>query len=123
MYDFPEDFDADVFVGTTLQMISFNFNTIHFQFEDPLLAHLYVDAFNSVRYKKPGGEFKRLTVQDRSSDLMELLELSVLACTIDPKDKDILSFEFDGQYALRFEAERNGYEEYSVRIGEREIYI
>ena len=54
---------------------------------------------------------------------MELLEQSVTACTIDEKERDILNFEFERQYALRFEAERNGYEEYSIRIGERTIYI
>jgi hypothetical protein len=125
MYDIPEDFDPSVFVGTTLQLISFSFNTIHFRFETPMLTHHLVSVFQAVSYRKPGGDFSGVKVRDRSSDLMELLELSVVACTIGDTEgvRDILNLEFDGQYALRFGGQRDGYEEYSVQIGDREIYV
>lgn len=37
MYKFPEDFDAAVFVGRTLEMVCVNANQVYFHFNDDLM--------------------------------------------------------------------------------------
>src|SRR6187200_144915 len=48
MKKIPEDFDANIFVGRTLEMICFNANQIYFHFDH----HLFITAETSFTFNK-----------------------------------------------------------------------
>jgi hypothetical protein len=117
MKKIPEDFDANIFVGRTLEMICFNANQIYFHFDH----HLFITAETSFTFNKQG-ETIEVAVPALQSGLMQLLEHHVSKVSLE--EQHILILVFDNEHELRFADNAPGlYESYRITIGDRTIII
>jgi hypothetical protein len=113
----PEDFDAGIFVGRTLEMICFNANQVYFHFD----SRICIQAETSFTFEKPPA-VAEITIPVMQSDLMHLLEHQILKASA--ADQHILTLEFDDGSRLRFSDTAPGkYESYHVFIGDRRIIV
>jgi hypothetical protein len=117
MNKFPEDFDAGIFVGRTLEMICFAAYQVNFHFG----SHISISAETSFTFEKPSA-IAQITIPVMQSDLMQLLEHEVSKASV--QDQHILTLMFEGGYLLRFSDTAPGvYESYHVYIGDKRIII
>ena len=91
MNKFPEDFDAGIFVGRTLEMICFAAYQVNFHFG----SHISISAETSFAFEKPSA-IAQITIPVMQSDLMQLLEHQVSKASV--QDQHILTLVFDGGY-------------------------
>lgn len=109
MFEFPPEFDVDVFVGSTLELISFNATQVHFYFDSGRISVCTYSPFK--RTTDAHVEVVRMPVLQ--SDLMVLIEHSVTEAATE--DGQFLILTFDNGQVLRFETV-GGYESYEVVV-------
>jgi hypothetical protein len=118
MYKFPEDFNINVFLGQTLEMICFNANQIYLHFCDEKSVCIECD----FEYFKSDYQIYAdlINIPVFTSDLMQLLECKITAVSIE--DEAILNFKFDNNQRLRLLPDKQ-YEGFKIKVKGREIII
>jgi hypothetical protein len=116
MYKFPQDFDAAIFVGPTLETVCINANQVYLHFNDAL----YLCAECSFWYETPDKIYSAVQVPLENCGILQLLEHHVRAARI--KNGDVLILTFEQGASLHFHPQP-GYEGYRVVISGREIFI
>jgi len=119
MYGLPDDFPAEVFVGTTLQEISFLEYQVRFFFGEALA--ITVEASFSHATDASGKGMTVHYVPVLSSGVMALTGHTVSAA-VGARD-GTLTLTFDNGNALAFYDSTPTYEAYSIKIGQRVIIV
>jgi hypothetical protein len=116
MYKFPEDFDAAVFVGRTLEMVCVNANQVYFHFNDDLM----ICAESAFWFERQDNSFSDVKIPLDQLEVLQLLERDVARAQI--KKGDVLTVTFDNGASLRFDP-TPGYESYRVVVLGKDIFI
>jgi len=118
MYGLPQDFDTSVFVGKSLQLVSFTANTIHLAFDDEVSITVESSFAHDLGQTGPPTVE---TVPVRESRLMQLVERTVVRA--EARDRGTLVLYFDnGQTFFCFD-DLPQYESYSITLGDRQIIV
>lgn len=117
MYGLPEDFDATVFLGHELVMVSFTTNTVNLVFDGDVA--ITIEA--SFRHHSPTGEASTEVPPVRSSTLMTLLGHRVVAAR---SSRDgTLTLQFDGAGSIDCLDDSKAFESYHLRFADREVVV
>ena len=118
MYGLPKDFDTSIFLGKTIQAISFSANTIDFMFDDALS----ITATGSFSHHIPGQNSDEVeSIPVKNSKLMQLTEKSVVSAKVEGRGNLVLQFN-DGQI-LRCIDDTPRYESYSITYHSKETFV
>ena len=121
MYGLPDDFDPTVFVGRTLQRLTFTVNTLEFSFD----GDVSIIAECEVQHEGQDDRGVRWTdssaVPIRQSRLMSLLENRIVSGAVERPGTLVL--EFATGHTLRCVDDSDQYESYQLRIGADEIIV
>jgi hypothetical protein len=118
MNGLPANFDASVFLGKDLILVSFTQNTAHFSFDDDR----GVTVESSFSYRPgPGAAESEQSVPVASSDVMRLLGRKVTRA--EPRADGSLRLEFEGGGAITFLDDSAEYESYHLHIGSEQIDV
>ena len=118
MYGFPKNFDPDVFIGLTLEMICFNFNQIYLHFDKQ--TSITIEA--TLTYQMADGkEPLEISPPVLSSNLMGLLEHKVISAT--SQSDGTLSLTFDNGHIVKCLDPEPNYESYKISLGTTTIIV
>ena len=118
MYGLPDDFDATIFVGCTLELISFTANTIHFAFDKQ--TSITVSGSYALKRGVHHG-IERGTAPASSSQLMVLIEKQILSGQADKEGT--LTLHFTDGFQLEIFDDSKDFESYSMTVGESTTYV
>lgn len=110
MYGIPKDFDGQFIKDSVLEMICFSSNQIYFHFSKDILITL---ESSYSYYEKGKAPDELITVPVKKSNLMELLEKSVVEvyCTT----AGILKLCFENNMILEFFDTTENFESYQIK--------
>ena len=118
MYGSPKDFDGQIFVGRTLEMLCVSANQIYLYFSGQL--SICVEASYSLQSKNLA-EARIVGVPTVEPDLFKLLERSVIAASA--QEGGTLVLEFDNDFVFKCYDPTDLYEAYEIRDGVRKIVV
>jgi hypothetical protein len=118
MYGLPRNFDASVFVGQELSLVSFSANTINLVFDDQHSITMessfaYTTSANTAEIEQ--------AIPGISSGVMGLLGKTVVRAESHENGLLVLSFEGGGVITCRDDSD--DYESYHICIGEKQIDV
>ena len=118
MHRLPPDFDASVFVGSTLETICFSANTVNLTFD----RDLQITILGTFMYRAgPNAEPVEAVVPVATSNLMSLAGKVVESA--EAHVDSALTIRFAGQHILTLANEPGPYESYTLQIKGREIFV
>jgi hypothetical protein len=118
MYDLPDDFDPEEFVGHELEQVSFTANTVHLAFD----GEASVTILGAFEVSAPGDSgVTRQAPPLMESNVMALLGRKVVSARM--AERRTVIFEFDGGGKLTCMDDMPAYEAYTIRIGSKEIVV
>lgn len=118
MYGLPADFDSRIFVGRTLEQVSFFINQITFHFDQKISVRL--EGEYSLQMEA-ASEPEIIEVPEFHPGLTKLLE-EVVKSASSSRD-GTLALRFSNGAALTFYDRSPGYERYEITIGDRHIIV
>ena len=116
MYGLPHGFDASVFVGRTLEHVTFTTNTVHFGFD----GNVAITLFSSFQHGWLGTVSEE-KVPVQSSGVMSMLGQVVRLA--EGRPDGTLKLQFEGGEALICRDDSGHYESYQLQLGDREIVV
>lgn len=117
MYAWPTDVDESLFAGRSVQAITFTENTLHVVFEPPCS----ITILSGLTFKMADGAAEVCTIPIRETRLPQTLGLRVKRATL--VDRRDLHLALENGSELWLDGASDGYECYSVRLGEREFIV
>ena len=120
MYELPDDFDPTVFVGRTLERLSFTLNTLDLAFDGDVSIRVLGEVWHCGGDDR-GQWYDGATLPVRVSRLMDLLGVAVIGGEIE--DRSTLVLRFANGQTVRCVEDGDHYESYHLSIGEREIIV
>ena len=118
MYGLPRDFDFSIFVGRSVELVSFTVNTVNLSFDEDLSITIGSSYEYQVDTRSPG-EKRAIPVQE--STLMQLLGKTIEAAEACGRGTLVLHFE-GGQIFKCFDDEPQ-YEAYTITNRGRETIV
>ena len=120
MYGLPKDFDGSMFIGRTVELVSFSANTIHISFDDHLSITITSSFEHRLGTEEPTQDcVQRVPVEE--SRLMQLAERSVES--VEANTDGTLTLHFNGGHLFRCFDDLPNYECYTITHGKKEIYV
>lgn len=118
MYGLPRNFDASVFVGQELSLVSFSTNTVNLVFDDQHSITIessftYTTSANTVEIAQ--------AIPGIFSGVMGLIGKTVIRAEAHANGLLVLSFEGGGMITCRDDSD--DYESYHIRIGQKQIDV
>ncbi len=117
MYGLPEDFDAGIFVGRTVQLVSVSAFQIHLDFDEDIQIGIASDY--SVQRSSGSGNTVSPPMVDQT--LFSLIEKRVTAAAAD--DEGTLTLTFENGLKLKVFDPNEDDESYEIMIGDRSIIV
>ncbi len=118
MYGLSKDFDFSIFVGRTLEMVSFTANTAHLSFDQ----NLSITIESSYEYQVDSSDSgTREEIPIQKSTLMQLLEKTVETAEVHGKGTLVLHFE--GGLDFKCFDDSPQYEAYCITNRGKETYV
>jgi hypothetical protein len=121
MYAIPEDFDVTIFVGKTLEQVSFTTNTLTFSFDDDVGIAVESEVWHAGHDDQGDRWLERSPIPVKQSKLMYLLGSSIASVAVDGRATLVL--QFANGHTLRCVEDTDQYECYHLRIGDDEIHV
>ncbi|HEX5278675.1 MAG TPA: DUF6188 family protein [Micropepsaceae bacterium] len=118
MYGLPADFDGRIFVGRTLEVVSFFVNQMILRFDQDISVRL--EGEYSLQLDS-GSEPEIIEVPEFHPELTKLLEQTVSNAS-SAKD-GTLKIQFSGGAIFTCYDRTPGYESYEIDIGDRRIIV
>jgi hypothetical protein len=118
MHGLPKDFDASVFVGATIETVTFTVNTIHLAFDTALA----ITAQRHLRYRiSSAASLEDDEVPVTNSGLMAMVGRVVESAEIRGPGDLILGLE--GGSLILVEDDSQHYESYTLTTPEGEVFV
>lgn len=118
MYDFPDDFDPNVFIGTQLTLVAYAENLINLTFDEALR----ITALGDIAYRASNGGDEIIESPPVSfSSLVALVGRRVTGAIVRSPRTLALTFERNGSLTLTDGSDV--FESFILRVGDREIVI
>ena len=118
MYGLPLDFDHLIFVGRTLQQISFSANTIGFEFD----GDLSITLLSSFAHKRGDELLEKGDVPVIEAKLMQLAEKVVTSCEVVDNGRTLV-LHFENGRSLYCYDDSDQYESFTITYGGREVFV
>jgi len=118
VHGLPKDFDASVFVGGSLETVTFAANAIHLAFDNGNS----VTAQMHLRYRGSSeAAYRDDVLPVSSSSLMSLVGQRVVTATTHSRGD--LTLEFDAGGTLQVQDDSEHYESYTLKTPDGEIFV
>lgn len=123
MYEIPDDFDPNTFVGCELELVSFSVNTVYLSFDRTGGLSITIEGETSHEYVDDHGVLlvRPETVPAAETRLVQLLGKTVVAATVESHVD--LRLQFDDHQVLRCLGASKQYEMYHIAAGQRQIVV
>jgi hypothetical protein len=119
VYKLPADLDLTMFVGRTVDALTFTENTVHFVLSGDDDLSITVEG-ETLHELEAGGIYSE-TVPATETRLVQLLGRTVTRAS---SEGDVtLRLEFEGGHTVRIIGESDLYEMYRITFGSREIIV
>ena len=118
MYGLPVDFDLSIFVGRSLQLVSFTVNTVHLAFNEDLSITIESSYAHQLETHHPE---TRTEVSARESTLMRLLGKVIESA--EAFDIGTLVLHFEGGQLLKCFDDSSQYEAYKITNQGKETIV
>jgi hypothetical protein len=119
VYKLPKDFDGSFFLGRTLECVLFNENTVDFLFDEHVGIGVESSLQHQIALEDEQSEVQAVPLSQ--SRLMQLLGRCVTG--VKAGDDGTLVLSFDNGHVLRIFDDQPHYESYSIRHGDKEIFV
>ncbi len=118
MYGLPLNFDASVFVGKELSLVSFTMNNVHISFDE---EHSITLESPFVYRPDPASAEITQDIPGPSSNIMCLLGKKVLHA--EGRKDGFLKLDFEGGGSIICLDDSDQYESYHLRVGSKQIDV
>jgi hypothetical protein len=121
MYGLPDNFDPNVFVGRTLERLSFTTNTLRLSFDGDISIIVESEVRHEGRDGRGAEWVDSNAVPVTESRMMHLLGIVIARAEV--AGRGTLVLEFTNGHTLRCVEDSDEYECYQLRIGATEIIV
>lgn len=117
MYSWPNDFEVNVFVGRTIQVVTFTLNTANIVFDPPCS----ITVLSGFVLRMTDTALEESTIPVGKTQLPQLIGFEVQSAKL--LNQRDLCLTFNNGSQLSIDGASTDYECYSVKLGEREVII
>jgi hypothetical protein len=120
MHQLPADFDPSIFLGKTLELVSFSANTVHFAFADgPAITAM--GSFQHTRPDETTPTAFEIGREPKDTAVPSLAGRAVASAAVE--HGHTLRLVFDDASTLWISGGTEEYEDYTLSLSEREIVV